>query len=80
MPRKNKDQLTTLETPESGQESPHFASYKESPLPPPEVLEKYELLYEKNGLTKLFLDSINTQTAHRRLRVSIIASSNSALG
>ena len=40
-----------------------WASFRKSPFPPPDELERYEGLYP--GITKLFFDNFANQTNHR---------------
>jgi len=52
-----------------------FASYRKSPFPPPEELEKYEKLYP--GVAKLFFDNFAKQTNHRmELEKTVIEGDN----
>jgi len=52
-----------------------WASFRKSPFPPPDELDKYEKLY--SGITKLFFDNFASQTKHRmELEKTVIEGDN----
>jgi len=60
---KKERRLANLNTEPQVPELSFWASFRKSPFPPPDELEKYEGLYP--GITKLFFDNFANQSNHR---------------
>jgi len=72
---KKERRLTKLNSDPSVPSVEFWATFRKGPFPPPDELEKYEVLYP--GITKLFFDNFANQSNHRMtLEKTIIEGDN----